>query len=254
MHVDWSTLALQTVNVLVLVWLLTHFLFRPVRTIIDERRMAAGKLLDDAATARAQAVADAADMRARLGRSSAEAERALTEARAQVASERVKLLAEATGLATHLRDEAKAAIEVDRTAMERTLRQQACDLAIVIARRLSRRMPAKTATAALLESLTDAVAKFPEAARRDLAAAGPVEIVTAVPLDEHQRTQCQAVVGGLFGQMPSLQFRTDPALLAGVELHTPGLLIRDSWQADLERIAGELNQDEPHEARSEHLV
>jgi hypothetical protein len=62
------------------------------------------------------------------------------------------------------------------------------------------------------------------------------------------------MMGGLFGEVPSLLFRTDPELLADVELHTQGLLIRDSWRADLERIAGELNQDEQHEARSKHLV
>ena len=49
MRIDWSTLALQTVNVLVLVWLLARFLFRPVMAIIAERRIAAEKLLADAA-------------------------------------------------------------------------------------------------------------------------------------------------------------------------------------------------------------
>jgi F-type H+-transporting ATPase subunit b len=33
MHLDPWTLALQTINVLVLVWLLAHFLFRPVRVM-----------------------------------------------------------------------------------------------------------------------------------------------------------------------------------------------------------------------------
>ena len=55
MRIDWTTLALQTINVLVLVWLLARFLFRPVMTIIAERRAAAEKLLADAAaTARAR--------------------------------------------------------------------------------------------------------------------------------------------------------------------------------------------------------
>lgn len=61
MHIDWSTLALQTVNVLVLVWLLARYLFRPVMAIIAERRVAAEKLLADAATTRAQAEAYAAE-------------------------------------------------------------------------------------------------------------------------------------------------------------------------------------------------
>ncbi len=41
MHIDWSTLALQTINALVLVWLLARFLFRPVAEIVAERQDAA---------------------------------------------------------------------------------------------------------------------------------------------------------------------------------------------------------------------
>ena len=40
MHIDWWTLALQTVNVLVLIWLLARFFFRPV---MDDRRQTAGR-------------------------------------------------------------------------------------------------------------------------------------------------------------------------------------------------------------------
>ncbi len=52
MHFDWSTLSLQTINILVLLWLLRRFLFRPVVAIIAERKGAAEKLLADAAAAR----------------------------------------------------------------------------------------------------------------------------------------------------------------------------------------------------------
>ena len=79
MHIDWSTLALQTINVLVLVWLLARFLFRPVKTIIAERRAAAEKLLADAAATRAQAEADAAEVRQRLQSASADAERMMAD-------------------------------------------------------------------------------------------------------------------------------------------------------------------------------
>ena len=55
MHIDWWTLALQTVNVLVLIWLLARFFFRPVMDIVVKRQEKAKKLLADAARARQQA-------------------------------------------------------------------------------------------------------------------------------------------------------------------------------------------------------
>ena len=55
MHIDWWTLGLQTVNAVVLIWLLAHFLFRPVADAIAGRQKAAGQLLADAKAAKAAA-------------------------------------------------------------------------------------------------------------------------------------------------------------------------------------------------------
>ena len=42
MQIDWWTLGLQAVNALVLVWLLAHFLFRPVVDAIARQPDSAG--------------------------------------------------------------------------------------------------------------------------------------------------------------------------------------------------------------------
>ena len=52
MQIDWWTLGLQAVNALVLIWLLAHFLFRPVVDAIAARQKAAGQLLADAKAAK----------------------------------------------------------------------------------------------------------------------------------------------------------------------------------------------------------
>jgi F-type H+-transporting ATPase subunit b len=122
MHIDWSTLALQTVNVLILIWLLARFLFRPVRNIIAERSAAAEKMLADAAARRTQAEADAAEVQQRLQNVAAEAERVLSEARAQAEAQRARLLQQAADAASHTQIEAKTVIENDRVSMERGLR------------------------------------------------------------------------------------------------------------------------------------
>jgi F-type H+-transporting ATPase subunit b len=255
MRIDWWTLALQTVNVLILAWLLARFLFRPVRAMIAERQAAAAKLLADAAALRVQAEADSAAIRRRLQDLSSETEGMLAKARADAETERARLLQQAAEAVFHRHDEADAAIENDRAVMERTLRERAGDLAVVIARRLLQRLPARAATAALLEAVTTAVGELPEDERRRLVeVGGSLDIVTAVKLDERQQAACRDALGQVLGQTPALVFRTDPALIAGVELQNAQMLIRNSWQADLEHIAGELRQDEQHDAGSEQLV
>ena len=179
----------------------------------------------------------------------------LTEARAHAETERTRLLQQATEAVSHAHETAKVVIEIDRLTMERALQRRACDLAVAIAGRLLLRLPAETATAALLETLTRAIVELREDDRRNLAASGgPVEIVTAVLLDERQQTECRDLIDRLLGRTPAVVFRRDPALIAGVELRTPQMLIRNSWKADLQHNAGELRQDEQHVAGSEHLV
>ena len=51
MQIDWWTLGLQTINVLILVWILSRFLFRPVADIVASarrRRKAAGRCAEAA--------------------------------------------------------------------------------------------------------------------------------------------------------------------------------------------------------------
>ena len=67
MQIDWWTLGLQTVNALVLIWLLAHFLFRPVVDAIATRQKAAGQLLADAQAAKTAAENLPEGTRASLG-------------------------------------------------------------------------------------------------------------------------------------------------------------------------------------------
>lgn len=241
MRIDWWTLALQAVNVLILVWLLTRFLYRPVVAMIAERREAAQKLLSDAVAARDRAETDAAAIDHRLQGVAAERDRILAEARAAAEAERTRLLQQAGELAAHTQREAIAAIAKERLITERALRQSACDLAITVARRLLQRLPAKIATAALLDAVSAAMTQLPEDQRRNLATSeGPVDIATAAALDAQEQTACREIIARVLGRTPVTIFQTDPSLIAGVELRTPQMLIRSSWRADLERIADEL--------------
>ena len=48
MQIDWWTLALQTINFLIVVWLLSRFLYQPIRRVIEEREAADRKAAETA--------------------------------------------------------------------------------------------------------------------------------------------------------------------------------------------------------------
>ena len=58
----------------------------------------------------------------------------------------------------------------------------------------------------------------------------------------------------LVGGAPETSFRTDPTLVAGIELASPHAVIRNSWQEDLEKITHALQQDNGHAVASQHVA
>ena len=62
MTIDWWTIGIQTVNVVILMWLLGKFFWRPVAGMIDQRRIAAQKTLAEADAKRGAAIAALADI------------------------------------------------------------------------------------------------------------------------------------------------------------------------------------------------
>jgi F-type H+-transporting ATPase subunit b len=249
MHIDWWTLALQTVNVLILIWLLAHFLFRPVADIVARRQAEANNLLADAAGVRRAAEEDRAGLaRARAGIAE-ERNKAIAEAHAAAETERTASLARTSEEMTKRRADADAAIARDRLAMETSLLDQVRDLSIEIARRLLGRIGPAAGVDAFLAGLREQVEALPPQERAAVAHAADgdgVEIVTAAPLSPDTAERVRHAVSDALEGKPALVFRTDPAVIAGIELHSRHAIIRNSWRNDLERIREELNRaDEP---------
>jgi F-type H+-transporting ATPase subunit b len=242
MRIDWSTLALQTVNLLVLLWLLRRYLFRPVANMIAARRQAAAAMLSEAAATRTAAQATADDLAHREHDLAADTQRLRAEAEAGAEADRARLLAAAEADIARIRAEAATSIWRERAVTRQTLEAEARRLALAIAARLLERIPGEAATAAMLDSLGPALVALPAEQRHALAA--PLDVVSAAALSEAQQAACAATLARVLNPPPPLRFRVDPALIAGIELHGAHVALRHSWQAELERIAHELSLDD----------
>jgi F-type H+-transporting ATPase subunit b len=248
MRIDWWTLTLQVVNVLVLIWLLARFLFRPVADIVAERQEEAKRLLADAAAAKQQA----ADARAEADRAVAnigtKREELMAEAHKSAEAEKANLLAQTSLEIAKLRSEAEAALSRDRAAAETAIIERASELSIDIARRLLGRMAPKTAFDVMVAGICDQILMLPPEAQNSLiaptAADQAIDVITAAPLSVQESEHVRSALERALGTRLLLAFRTDPALLAGIELHSRNTIVRNSWRADLDRIRAELSRDE----------
>jgi F-type H+-transporting ATPase subunit b len=246
MRFDWWTLALQTVNVLVLIWILARFFFRPIADIVARRQAEASKLLSDAAAAR-QAAGDAC-ARADQARTeiSAERDRLIAAARKGAAIEQENLRMQVSEEIAKLRRDAEAAIARDRVAAEQAIVARAGDLAVEIAQHLLGRLPPEAALPVFLEGLCRELRALSPEARASFASATvdhPVEVVTTTPLSDEEMGRVRDALTESLGPEIPFTYLSNPALIAGIELHGRSTIVRNSWRADLDRIREELDRD-----------
>ena len=241
MQIDWTTLALQAVNIAILIWLLGRFFWRPVSEMIAQRQTLAGQNLAAAEAKRTEAELALAD---------------IARTRDGFAQERTAILDAAQKEATALQD---AKRQETRTQVETMLAQfqaeqeksradaqagwetNARDLALSIAGRLAARLSEPVVQDAFLSWLVAAIKELPDATRATVAAGEtPLDVVSAAALSPEAEAEATRQITAAFGGEIRLNFRVDPALIAGLELNAPHLVLRNSWQADLAQIAAGL--------------
>jgi len=249
MHIDWWTLALQTVNVLVLIWILSRFFFRPIMDIVARRQEEASRVLTDAAKSRQDADAARADAEKARDAIGKERDRLIAEAQKTAKTAKDEMLAQASNDIAKRRSEAEAAMTRDRAAADEAVIARASDLSVDIGRRLLERLPPGTAFDAFLEGLCRELKALPAETRESLASATtaghPIEIVTAAPVPDADIDRVRGALTDAFGAPLPLEFRSDPDVIAGIELHGRNTIVRNSWRGDLGRIREELSRVRP---------
>ena len=244
MTIDWWTLGIQAVNVTILVWLLARFFWRPVAATIEQRRATAQQIMVEAETKLRQATDALAEIeRTRAG---FEKERETIIAAAHEAAEqgRISLLASAARAAAALQVSARTAIENEQSAAEHAWAERANRLAVEIAERLVARLNGAAVSTAFLDWLLREIRNLPDPVRDAVAVNGvTLEAISATPIEPADQERYRTLIGNAFGVRPQISFKVDPALLAGLELHGPHLVINNSWRADLANILVDLAHD-----------
>jgi F-type H+-transporting ATPase subunit b len=241
MQIDWSTLGLQAVNAVVLIWLLAHFLFRPVVSAIAARQNAAGQLLADAKAAKAAAENERNKAAAEAARLAEHRNEALKAAEAAAAAAKASLLVTAEADADKLRATAKAQIEGERRTEALAAEDGAARLAVDIAAKLLDRLPREARVSAFIDGIATGLAKLPEGARASLGADGnSIHLTIARAVTPQEEETCRNALSRVLGHPVALEVSVDPALIAGIELEAAHAVVRNSFRADLIRLKSEL--------------
>jgi F-type H+-transporting ATPase subunit b len=244
MTIDWWTLGIQTVNVVILIWLLGRFFWRPVAAMIEQRRATALRIMAEADAKRAEATAALVEIEQTRAGFARERDAILVAAHEVAERERTTRLAETEKEARSLEAAAEAAIEKDKQAVDKAWADRASRLAVDIAGRLAVRLDSPAVRAAFLDWLLKEIQALPVPARQAAAMEGTtLEATSATALPPADQDRYRELIGQAFGAHPQIIFKADRSLIAGLELQGPHFIVSNSWRADLTQILTDLTHD-----------
>jgi F-type H+-transporting ATPase subunit b len=250
MLIDWFTVGAQTLNFLILVWLMKRFLYQPVLNAIGAREKLIAEELRDAAAKKAEAQQERDDFQKKNEEFEQQRDALLRNAIDEAQTEGTRLLNQAREAAGTL------------TAISReTLTSQANDFKQAIARRAQQEVFAITRKALtdlagasleerMAEVFTSRLREMKGEAKESLGSAlntgNDAAIVrSAFDLPTAQRAEIQNALNETFGAAEiRVRFETSPEVVSGIELSADGQKVAWSiadYLTSLEKDVGELS-------------
>ncbi|MCP9439739.1 MAG: F0F1 ATP synthase subunit delta [Nitrospira sp.] len=223
MELDWSTFGLQILNFLVLVWLLKRFLYKPVFTIIAERRAAMEQLRTEAERFRAEGEALKQRYEGRLAEWEQEKQKARASLLEELRAERTRLMEEVRRVVAQEREKAKVLEERRQQELQRQAEEAALALGARFAARLLERLAQPSLTGQLAVLAVEELRGLPEERRRAIRAVCQngdtiASVVFAHPVDDSRREALAAALSEVAGRTVPCSWTEDASLLAGVQV------------------------------------
>ena len=236
MDFDGTTFALEIINFLVLVWLLQHFLYKPVRIAIAERQARIEKSLADALATRSEAEALKHQYDNRTAEWEQEKAQARQELQQEMEAERARLM---TALQASLDEERNKLRAVEqrhnleqRHRLEEDARAEGGRFVACLLSRLASADLEERIRRLLLEDMP----QLPDQQLLALRTTGQTEVVkitSAYPLDESQRAGLNEALGRLADNPAACTFEQDPTLVAGLRVSFGPWMLRSSLLDEL---------------------
>ena len=227
MLIDWFTLGAQAVNLLVLVWLLKRFLYRPILGAVDERERRIAAQLKEAAATKADAEKERDEYRQKNVALDAEREERLRQAAADAQAERERLIGEARTEVEALRVRWRAALVTEQQTLGADIGRRVQAEVFAIARKTLAELAGTELEASVTEVFVRRLRDLNAVEKGQLKAAlewrgGPACVRTAFDLQPAQKEAIETAVREILAVGTAIQFETVPEGIGGLELMANG--------------------------------
>jgi len=248
MLIDWFTVGAQTLNFLVLVWLMKRFLYKPILDAIDAREKRIALALLDAALKQTSAQKERDAFHQKNADFDHQRNDLLRQVKDEAKAEHQRLLGEARQAADTLRTKKQDALTSELQNLHQEIARRSREEVLAIAKKVLTDLAGTTLEERMGAVFTRRLRELDDEARAGLAkalktAANPVRVRSAFELPAAQRATIQSALNEAFSGDMQIQFETEPDLISGIELTANGWKL--AWNiadflASLEQRVGEL--------------
>ena len=231
MGLDLTTFVLEIFNFLVLLWLLSHFLYRPVQAAITKRQEQAVMADQELQAQRVRLDAQRQEVDKARAQLDDEREAARQRLKAEIAGERAKRLAQLQAEVDDERAKAQARAAALRDQQARQEGMLAERRAQDFVRHYLERLAGPQLEGAVIDLFLSDLAALDEGTRARLQEAPTGEsigVTTAFEPSAAQRERVEAALKSLLGRPAQTRWQNDAALIAGITVHIDGHLLEAS--------------------------
>ncbi len=247
MNVNWFTVIAQVINFLILVWLLKKFLYKPVLDAIDAREKKIVSRLQDAESKMAEAKKEQDDFAEKNKQFDAQKKELMDKAIADTNRQKDKLL-----------EAARKDVDALHAKQQKTIADMQQNLKTELAQKtqkevfdISRKALLEIASVGLEEqavkffiSRLDELKDEEKTKFTDAFTSGskPVLVQSAFELAKPQQTEINKSVDKILGRETSLEFKTSPEIIGGIELIANGYKLSWSIAAYLDGLQNDISE------------
>ncbi len=227
MDINWFTVIAQLVNFLILVWLLKKFLYKPILNAVSEREKKITDQLKDAEDKVAVAQQEKDDFKKKNEDFEQKKKELMDTVVAEAAIEKTKLTDTAKAEATAMISKMKKVAKAEQESSQKALAEQTQTQVFVI----SRKALEAIASVSLEEQAANKFIKQLKASKDDekqqfidafKSHPDSILVKSAFDLPSDQQENIKEAVNELLEEKTTMQFKTAPCIISGIELSTNG--------------------------------
>jgi F-type H+-transporting ATPase subunit b len=238
LEINPSTLLLQAANFLIMAFILTRFLFKPLKEMLDKRTSQVTRAADEAEKTTREAENLRLEYEKKRANIDAEIVALKNEARIVVDETRQQMLQEAYQEIEAMRARAQEEIEQQRADALRLHRSKIGELVATLTQRMMGDVLNPQLHQAYMDAFLDRLRSVQLDGRISTSGEETVsaELVTATPLTQENEAWITATLETIVSYPIDLACRVDPDLIAGAMVRLGDTLIDGSLQGQLQQL------------------